>query len=93
MIGDALRGLPLPPVRMHVNNRKLSQGFYQGIGLADPAEALRIVDKLDKIGPAAVAEALVGHRARPRPRPRRAWRWPTSAPRTPPSPTRSVRSG
>jgi len=59
VIGDALRGLPLPPVRMHVNNRKLSQGFYQGIGLPDPAEALRIVDKLDKIGPAAVAEALV----------------------------------
>jgi histidyl-tRNA synthetase len=58
VIGDALRGLPLPPVRMHVNNRKLSQGFYQGIGLPDPDEALRIVDKLDKIGPAAVAEAL-----------------------------------
>src|SRR5690606_6193404 len=59
VIGDALRGLPLPPVRMHVNNRKLSQGFYQGIGLPDPAEALRIVDELDKIGPVAVAEALV----------------------------------
>src|SRR5690606_14086223 len=48
VIADALRGLPLPPIRMHVNNRKLSQGFYQGIGLPGPAEALRIVDKLDK---------------------------------------------
>ena len=58
VIADALAGLPLPPIRMHVNNRKLSQGFYRGLGISDPAEAIRIVDKLDKIGPAAVAEQL-----------------------------------
>lgn len=59
IVGDAWRGLPLPPIRMHVNNRKLSQGFYQGLGLPDPMEAIRIVDKLDKVGPAGVARDLV----------------------------------
>ncbi|MGA8114872.1 MAG: histidine--tRNA ligase [Actinocatenispora sp.] len=58
VIGDALAALPLPPVTMHVNNRKLCQGFYTGLGLSDPMEAIRIVDKIDKIGPAAVAEQL-----------------------------------
>ncbi|THV22829.1 histidine--tRNA ligase [Glycomyces paridis] len=59
VVADALRGLPLPKVRMHVNNRKLSQGFYQGLGIRDTEEALRIVDKLDKIGPEATAKLLI----------------------------------
>src|SRR5690606_10361755 len=58
VIADALAGLPLPQIRMHVNNRKLAQGFYQGIGLSDPEQVLRAVDKLDKIGPAGVAREL-----------------------------------
>ncbi|QSB04001.1 histidine--tRNA ligase [Natronoglycomyces albus] len=58
VIADALRGLPIPRARMHVNNRKLSQGFYQGLGLSDPMETLRMVDKLDKIGPEALSKLL-----------------------------------
>ncbi|KAB1139043.1 histidine--tRNA ligase [Micromonospora sp. AMSO12t] len=58
VIGDALRSLPIPPVRIQVNNRKICEGFYRGIGLTDPEAALRAVDKLDKIGPARVAELL-----------------------------------
>ncbi|GAA3785899.1 histidine--tRNA ligase [Micromonospora maritima] len=58
VIGDALRSLPIPPVRIQVNNRKICEGFYRGIGLTDPEAALRAVDKLDKLGPAAVAELL-----------------------------------
>ncbi|MFI7648299.1 histidine--tRNA ligase [Micromonospora sp. NPDC049460] len=58
VIGDALRSLPIPPVRIQVNNRKICEGFYRGIGLIDPEAALRAVDKLDKIGPAKVAELL-----------------------------------
>ncbi|MFI1196600.1 histidine--tRNA ligase [Micromonospora sp. NPDC020750] len=58
VIGDALRSLPIPPVRIQVNNRKICEGFYRGIGLTDPEAALRAVDKLDKIGPAKVAELL-----------------------------------
>ncbi|MEU9506319.1 histidine--tRNA ligase [Micromonospora sp. NPDC048170] len=58
VVGDALRSLPIPPVRIQVNNRKICEGFYRGIGLTDPEAALRAVDKLDKIGPAKVAELL-----------------------------------
>jgi histidyl-tRNA synthetase len=59
VIGDALAGLPVPPVRIQVNNRKVCQGFYQGVGIKDPEAALRAVDKLDKIGPAGVTELLI----------------------------------
>jgi histidyl-tRNA synthetase len=58
IIGDALGGLPIPPATILVNNRKLCEGFYRGVGLDDPAAALRAIDKLDKIGPAAVATQL-----------------------------------
>ncbi len=52
--------LGLPPVLMRVNNRKLAQGFYLGLDIADPAAVLRQVDKLDKIGPDRVHDQLVG---------------------------------
>jgi histidyl-tRNA synthetase len=64
VIADALGGLPgldsadRPPIRIQVNNRKVCEGFYRGIGLTDPEAALRAVDKLDKIGPDRVAELL-----------------------------------
>ncbi|MER7333730.1 MULTISPECIES: histidine--tRNA ligase [unclassified Micromonospora] len=58
VVGDALRSLPIPPVRIQVNNRKICEGFYRGVGLTDPEAALRAVDKLDKIGPVKVAELL-----------------------------------
>jgi histidyl-tRNA synthetase len=58
VIADALGGLPLPKILMRVNNRKLSQGFYTGLGISDPAAAIRIIDKLDKIGPGEVSELL-----------------------------------
>jgi len=55
---DTLAGLPIPPVRIRTNNRKVCEGFYRGIGIADPAAALRAVDKLDKLGPEGVAGLL-----------------------------------
>jgi len=58
-VGEALAGLPIPPVRIQVNNRKLCEGFYRGLGIADPPAALRAIDKLDKIGPAGVSALLV----------------------------------
>jgi histidyl-tRNA synthetase len=58
IIGDALGGLPIPPVRIQVNNRKLCEGYYRGLGIPEPEAALRAIDKLDKIGPAAVATLL-----------------------------------
>jgi histidyl-tRNA synthetase len=59
VMADAFAGLPLPPLRLQVNNRKVVQGFYEGLGITDVAGVLRTVDKLDKIGPSAVRAALV----------------------------------
>ena len=51
--------LGLPPVLMRVNNRRLAQGFYLGLGIPEPAAVLRQVDKIDKIGPDKVHALLV----------------------------------
>ncbi len=56
---EALRDLPLPPVSFQFNNRKLIQGFYRGLGIADVTGAIRIIDKLDKLSGETVAEQLV----------------------------------
>ncbi|GAB4058553.1 histidine--tRNA ligase [Catellatospora paridis] len=58
VIGDALAGLPIPKPTVMVNNRKVLQGFYQGLDLVDPEAVMRVVDKLDKIGPAGVTAEL-----------------------------------
>ncbi|WP_448060679.1 histidine--tRNA ligase [Cellulomonas hominis] len=55
----ALREIGLPPVRILVNNRKVAEGFYRGLGLTDVEAVLQSIDKLDKIGPDAVAALLV----------------------------------
>ncbi|WP_435741545.1 histidine--tRNA ligase [Nocardioides sp. SYSU DS0663] len=49
----------LPPFRLQVNNRKLIQGFYAGLGAPDPAEVMRLVDKLDKLPVESVHGLLV----------------------------------
>jgi histidyl-tRNA synthetase len=59
VIADAFSRLPIGPFRIQVNNRKIPQGFYLGIGLTDVKTMLRIVDKLDKIGPERVSQLLV----------------------------------
>ena len=59
VIAEAFRRLPLGDFRIQVNNRKVPEGFYRGIGLEDVATTLRIVDKLEKIGPGPVGEMLI----------------------------------
>ena len=60
VIADVFARLPIGPYRIQVNNRKIPEGFYLGIGLAPEqvAGVLRIVDKLDKIGLEAVRAGL-----------------------------------
>ncbi len=58
VIAEALGALPIPDFLLRINNRKLAEGFYNGIGLTDTAGVLRSIDKLEKIGPAKVAELL-----------------------------------
>jgi histidyl-tRNA synthetase len=48
----------LPPLRLQVNNRKLIEGFYRGLGATDIPAVIRAVDKLDKVAPEAVAAQL-----------------------------------
>jgi histidyl-tRNA synthetase len=59
VIGDVFRSLPIPQAVILVNNRKVCEGFYRGLGLSDTAQVLRTVDRLDKIGPEKVAALLV----------------------------------
>ena len=56
---EALATLPLPRLSVQLNNRKLIQGFYRGLGITDITEAIRQIDKLDKLSAEAVAELLV----------------------------------
>ncbi|MDR0945201.1 MAG: histidine--tRNA ligase, partial [Bifidobacteriaceae bacterium] len=60
VMAEALGSLAawIGPVRIGANNRKVSEGFYRGIGLTDIDEVLRWIDKLDKIGPDEVAYGL-----------------------------------
>ncbi|MBF4995324.1 histidine--tRNA ligase [Arthrobacter gandavensis] len=58
VIAEALGALPIPDFRIRVNNRKLAEGFYRGIGLEDTAGVLRSIDKLEKVGADRVAELL-----------------------------------
>ncbi len=51
VMAEVFAALPLPPMRMQLNNRKLIEGFYSGLGAEDLPAVLRTVDKLDKIGP------------------------------------------
>ncbi|HEY8200957.1 MAG TPA: histidine--tRNA ligase [Actinomycetota bacterium] len=59
VLAEVWRASPFPPMRLSVNNRKIAQGFYRSIGIADIPAALRAVDKLDKIGEQGVREQLV----------------------------------
>ncbi|WP_287931252.1 histidine--tRNA ligase [Arthrobacter sp.] len=58
VIAEALSALPIPAFKLRINNRKLAEGFYRGIGLSDTAGVLRSIDKLEKIGADAVAQLL-----------------------------------
>jgi histidyl-tRNA synthetase len=48
----------LPQVRLQVNNRRLIEGFYRGLGIADVPAAMRVIDKLDKVPAEVVAVQL-----------------------------------
>ncbi|BDZ58058.1 hypothetical protein GCM10025872_17150 [Barrientosiimonas endolithica] len=59
VVADAFSRLPVGEFRIHVNNRKIPEGFYRGLGIDDVTTVLRIVDKLDKLPPEAVRERLL----------------------------------
>ncbi|MDN5768916.1 MAG: histidine--tRNA ligase [Humibacillus sp.] len=59
VIADVFSRFPVGEFVISVNDRKIPNGFYQGIGISDVMATLRIVDKLDKIGPERVKTLLV----------------------------------
>jgi len=59
VMSEVLTALPIPPAVIKVNNRKLAEGFFRGVGASDPEAALRALDKLDKVGAEQVARLLV----------------------------------
>jgi histidyl-tRNA synthetase len=59
VMAEALAALPfLPVLRLQVNNRRLMEGFFRGIGAPDVPAVMRIVDRLDKVPVEVVSEML-----------------------------------
>jgi histidyl-tRNA synthetase len=60
VMAEVFANLPaLPRATIHVNNRKVLEGFYRGLGISDIPAVLRAIDKIDKIGPDKVRTILV----------------------------------
>ncbi len=59
VMAEALAGLPLPPMSLQTNSRRLIEGFYRGLGATDPQRVIAIMDKLDKVPAEAIAGRLV----------------------------------
>jgi len=59
VMAEVFRTLPCPATVIVVNNRKLAEGFFLGLGATDSSAALRAIDKLDKIGKDKVSDLLV----------------------------------
>jgi histidyl-tRNA synthetase len=60
---EALDRIGVGPTATKINNRKILQGYYEGLGISDPANTMRIVDKLDKIGRSGVGAMLASELA------------------------------
>ncbi len=54
----AYQALDIPPVEMHISNRKILIGLLQALQVSDIPLVTRTLDKLDKIGPDAVSKIL-----------------------------------
>ena len=65
VMAEVFARLPLPPVRMQLNSRKLIEGYYRGVGVESDegvAAVMRVVDKKDKVGTTELTR-LLGHEA------------------------------
>ncbi len=55
---EAIEAIGAGPLVTKINNRKVLEGYYSGLGISDAGNAIRIIDKLDKIGPKGVGAML-----------------------------------
>jgi histidyl-tRNA synthetase len=59
VMAEALAGLPIPRATLQISNRKILEGFYLGLGVADPTAVMQVVDKLDKVPAERIHELLL----------------------------------
>jgi histidyl-tRNA synthetase len=55
---EAIEAIDAGPLTTKVNNRKILEGFYMGLGVSDTTNIIRIIDKLDKVGTDGVTTML-----------------------------------
>ena len=48
----------MPAIFTKINNRKILEGYYSGLDMENTSEAIRLIDKVDKIGFDGVADLL-----------------------------------
>jgi histidyl-tRNA synthetase len=58
IVYEVMQALDVGPTVTRINNRKVLEGFYRGLGVEQAHEVIRIVDKQDKIGAAGVSKML-----------------------------------
>jgi histidyl-tRNA synthetase len=58
VMAEALSALPVPALTLQVNNRKLIEGYFRGVGAPDPGAVMRVIDKMDKV-PAEIVLAML----------------------------------
>lgn len=58
IIYEMFQRIGVSNVAININNRKILQGFYAGLGIEDVTGVIRIVDKMDKIGAEGIAKLL-----------------------------------
>lgn len=60
ILSKMMKKLDIGNVTIGVNNRKILEGFYQGLGLDDDeiVQAIRIIDKIDKQDPDQIRDSL-----------------------------------
>ena len=58
VIYSTFKALGFDDFTIRLNNRKILNGFFESLDITDKAEVLRIIDKMEKIGQAAVLDEL-----------------------------------
>jgi histidyl-tRNA synthetase len=58
IIYDILSRLQVGDFQIRISNRKILEGYFRGLGIEQTISAIRLVDKLDKIGEEGVLSSL-----------------------------------
>ncbi len=58
IIYELFKRLDIGDFQLHINNRKILEGYLQGLAIKETVPVIRVLDKLDKIGRAGVLAQL-----------------------------------